>query len=291
MALFNFHTHNHYCDGYFAPVIYVEEAIRQGFTDLGFSSHSPLPFENSFAIKNDEELVVYADEIRALKLTYQDKINIHLGLEIDFIPGVTKPFNHFKTIAGLEYVIGGVHLINIKDHDDIWFIDGPRQETYDKGLKLLFGKDFQKAITAYWIQVREMISSQKPDIVAHLDKIKMHNKNRYFHEDESWYEAQLDDTLQLIKETETIVEVNTRGIYKGRSDELFPGIKALIKIHKLKIPITISSDAHRPEELSGFYPQTLEILKEIGFTELMIYSKSCWSELPIKTIKGRGISG
>jgi len=277
MKLFNFHTHSNYCDGSSDPEHYVMEAIRQGFDALGFSSHSPLPFDNKFAIVNDEKLLDYAHRTRKLKAQYQGQIEIFTGLEIDFIPGLSKPFRFFSDLAGLDYVIGGVHLIKRPEMKELWFTDGPLQETYDKGMKLLFGDDVKMAVTAYWQQVREMILTQKPDVVAHLDKIKMHNKNRYFTEDEPWYEEQLDKTLELIANTGTIVEVNTRGIYKGRSEELFPGVMALKKIHRLNIPITLSSDAHRPEELSGHFAQTIGILKEIGFRHLMIFNGEGWA--------------
>jgi len=280
MKLFNFHTHCHYCDGSSAPVDYVEEAIRQGFEALGFSSHSPLPFSNKFALQGDEKLLTYADEIRQLKITFQGQISLYLGLELDFVPGITKPFEYFRSLAGLDYTIGGVHLIKKPDQDVLWFIDGPLQQTYDEGMKLLFGADVRSAITTYWQQVREMISSQKPNVVAHLDKIKMHNKNRYFDEDETWYVDQTDQTLELIKKTGTIVEVNTRGIYKGRSEELFPGITILKKIHQLGIPVTISADAHRPEELSAYFEQAFLILKSIGFDRLMFLTSKGWIERP-----------
>jgi histidinol-phosphatase (PHP family) len=280
MKLFNFHTHTNFCDGSSDPEDYIKAAIDKGFISLGFSSHSPLPFENRFAILNSDRLLVYADTIRNLKEKYRDSLNVFLGLEIDFIPGVSQSFDFFKKTSGLEFIIGGVHLIKKVDQKDLWFTDGPMQETYDRGMRMLFGNDTRAAVTAYWRQVREMISTQKPDIVAHLDKIKMHNKNRFFTEDEKWYQDQLDETLDLIAETGTIVEVNTRGIYKGRSDELFPGVQALKKIHHKKIPVTLSSDAHHPDELSGHFEETIEMMKTIGFEELMAYNGKNWS--PVK---------
>lgn len=276
MERFNFHTHSHFCDGSSDPEDYVKAALEEGFQSLGFSSHSPLPFENPFAIANDTKLKIYAKKVNHLKAAYSGQIEIYLGLEIDFIPGVSMPFDYFKTVAGLEYVIGGVHLIKKPGVDQLWFTDGPLAETYDKGMKMLFGEDIKAAVTAYWQQVREMIETQKPDVVAHLDKIKMHNKNRFFTEDEEWYQEQLDETLACIAKSGTIVEVNTRGIYKGRSDELFPGIKALEKIHQLQIPITLSSDAHRPEELSAYFAEAIDILKNIGFRHLMKFTGISW---------------
>lgn len=118
----------------------------------------------------------------------------------------------------------------------------------------------------------EMVASQKPDIIAHLDKIKMHNKNRYFSEEESWYKDLVWKTLKFISsESDCIVEVNTRGLYKQRSDTYFPSPAVLEQIHHLKIPVTISTDAHHPDELGLFFIEAVTMLKEIGFRELVFF--------------------
>ena len=51
MQQFNLHTHSIFSDGKSTPEEVVVEAINQGMKVLGFSDHSPVPFENSFAIK------------------------------------------------------------------------------------------------------------------------------------------------------------------------------------------------------------------------------------------------
>ena len=55
----------------------------------------------------------------------------------------------------------------------------------------------------------------------------MHNRGEFFREDEEWYISLLMETLELIKESGCVVEVNTRGLYKKRSDSLFPGVKVI----------------------------------------------------------------
>ena len=42
------------------------------------------------------------------------------------------------------------------------------------------------------------------------------------------------------------------------------------------IPVTLSSDAHKPSELSAYFDESVEIIKDIGFRELMIYTKNGW---------------
>lgn len=273
MNYFNLHTHSHFCDGKEAPEEYVKRAITLGFHTLGFSSHAPVPFENKFAIREDR-LEEYFQTIRDLKIKYHDRISILLSLEIDFIPGITKDFAGFVKTGNLDYTIGGVHLIRKKGIEDLWFIDGPLQERYDEGIEKLFNGHGRKGVEAYYNQVLEMVGTQKPDIIAHFDKIKMHNKNRYFSEEEGWYKDLVWKTLKFIAdESDCIIEVNTRGLYKKRSDTFFPSPAILEQIHHLKIPVTLSSDAHQPQELNGYYEEALKLMKEIGFKELVYFDK------------------
>lgn len=277
MDKFNLHTHSHFCDGKETPEVYIQKAIRLGFRTLGFSSHAPVPFKNGFAITDDNRMAEYFQEIRKLETTYADKIPIGRSLEIDFIPGVTRDFEKFVLAGNLDYTIGGVHLVRNKEKSgsEYWFIDGPKQEKFDHGLTTIFNNHPRKAVTAYWEQIMEMVALQQPDIIAHLDKIKMHNRERHFSESEPWYRDLVWKTLKFIKEeSNSIVEVNTRGLYKKRSDTYFPGPWMLEQIHHLGIPVTISTDAHHPDELDLYFKDAANLLKDIGFKQIYYYQKN-----------------
>jgi histidinol-phosphatase (PHP family) len=274
--LFNHHTHSHYCDGSDHPEAYVQAALKAGFHTLGFSSHAPVPFKNGFAIQTRQDLENYCQCIRKLKAEYKDRIDIFLALELDYIRGMSEDFHDMKTEWGLDYTIGAVHLVKNGSGKGLWFIDGPRVESYDKGLQDIFEGDIKKAVKTYWDQVNQMVLTQKPDIIGHLDKIRMHNKDRYFKEEEAWYENLWYGTLELIRQSGLVIEVNTRGIYKGRYHDLYPAVTILKEIKALGLPITLSSDAHSPDEIDGHYDETIKILKQIGFEELVFYSPSGW---------------
>ena len=290
--LFNLHTHTRFSDGSSEPEAYIEEAVLQGFSTLGFSDHSPVPFENTFAIREEEvleygqtikelqqsEIVNRKSEIRNLK----SEINILLGLEIDYIPGITRSFEEFRKLLSLDYTIGSVHLVRNSDPLSLWFIDGPDIAIYDKGLQEVFNGDIRKGVTAYYGQIREMVAGHKPDVVGHLDKIKMYNRGRYFSEDDAWYVRQVDETLDIIEETGCIVEINTRGLYKKRSDTLFPGPAILKKLLARNIPVTLSSDAHKPHELSLLFDETKDLLSGIGFRDLMNLTPKGWESVSLK---------
>ncbi|MCB0806570.1 MAG: histidinol-phosphatase [Bacteroidales bacterium] len=278
---FNLHTHSYFCDGKEAPEEYVKKAIDLGFHTLGFSSHAPVPFKNKFAIR-EERLTSYFSTVRDLRNKYRKKINLLLSLEIDFIPGITKDFAEFEKEGDLDYTIGGIHLIRKKGIEDLWFIDGPLQERYDEGLHKLFNGHGRNGAEAYYSQLHEMVATQKPDIIAHFDKIKMHNKERYFSEEESWYKDRVWKTLKFIaSETNCIMEVNTRGLYKKRADTYFPSPEILEQVHHLKIPVTLNSDAHHPEELNKYFPEAMAMIKDIGFKELVYFEGKTRKEQPI----------
>jgi len=276
----NFHTHTNYCDGSSSPEEYVIAAIKGGLSSLGFSGHAPVPFENNFAIKDISSLTAYADEIRELKKKYSGEISIFLGLEADFIPGITMEFKNFRRDFGLDYIIGSVHLVK-NDKNDFWFIDGSDHSIWEDGLKKFFDSDITKAVSQYYHQINMMIETQKPDVIGHLDKIKMHNRDTYFSESSSWYTGLVKETLDIIKQNDLIVEVNTRGIYKKRSDSYFPGLNILKGMLEMNIPLTISADAHKPEEVSLGIDHASKALLEIGYREVFIYTEKGWKGVPI----------
>ncbi len=275
--LANLHTHSNFSDGSNPPEDYIQEAISKGLVSIGFSDHSHLPFETRFALK-EERASEYCDTISRLSRKYRGKIDVFLGLEVDFVPGMGHDPMWYGQEYQLDFTIGSVHLVRNPGEEDLWFIDGPYSESYDAGLTRIFDGDIRKAVTTYYRQLQELISLYKPGIVGHLDKIKMHNKGRYFSEEEPWYKKLVDETLDLILEAGCLVEVNTRGIYKKRSDTLFPGPSVLKKIHALDIPVLVTSDAHRPEEVASHLKEATKHLYDLGFRSQMILTDAGWQE-------------
>jgi histidinol-phosphatase (PHP family) len=276
MKYFNFHTHTFYCDGHATPEAFAEEAIRMKMSAIGFSSHSPLPFDNDYSIK-ESTLQHYKTEILRLKKIYKDHLQIYLSLEFDYIPGISDDFNFYKDMLGLDYTIGSVHLVKANNSQSLWFLDGP-EINYSHGLSHIFKNNIQLAVKSYYTQVTEMILTQKPTIIGHIDKVKMYNRDKYFSETEEWYIELAEKTLEAALSAGCIIEVNTRGIYKKKCDSLYPSIALLQKIYALDIPITISSDAHAPEELTSYFPETISILKDIGFKKVKFFNGKDWED-------------
>jgi len=71
----------------------------------------------------------------------------------------------------------------------------------------------------------------------------------FFSQEDPWYKDLVQESLQLIKEKNIVLEINTRGIYKGRFDDFFPGILILQKALEIDIPLMLNTDAHTTGDL------------------------------------------
>lgn len=271
----NYHSHTNFSDGKGLPKEYIESAIELGMKQYGFSDHAPLPFDCDWDIHKDQ-YQTYLSTIQNLKSEYANKIEILLSMEIDYIPGVVGP-SDFKN--DLDYTVSSVHFgpaIRPNDadqtkSDSFWVVDGPNKE-FQTGLNILYGGDIRKGVAAFYAHTQQLVLEDAPDILGHMDKIKIQNKHtHYFEESEKWYQDLVLECLDTIAQTDVIVEVNTRGWYKKYSEEFYPSDWILKELHKRNIPIVINSDCHHPREIVRGFEEAVEVLEEIGFKSVMRY--------------------
>jgi len=267
---YNFHTHSHFDDGKEPLEDYVQAAIEAGMQAYGFSGHSPLPFDNHWSLPKDA-LPEYLAEAKRLREKYKHLIHIYVGLEIDYVPGYSENFRQLMDECGLDYSIGSVHLVmkpGSKDPSDTWFIDGPR-EGYIQGINTIYGGDAKRAVQAYYAQQAEMVETQRPAIIGHLDKVNMHNKGELFDAASGWYRQSVDHLLDAISGSGTIVELNTRGVYSGKTDDFFPNNEILKKCLDRDIPVMVNTDAHHPTQVDRLFDEGTKLLKDIGFKKIV----------------------
>ena len=97
--LTNYHSHCLYCDGRANMEDFIRFAISEGFTSYGISSHAPLPFSTAWTMEWDR-MDDYLSEFSRLKEKYADKIELAIGLEIDYLDEDSKHFD-----GDLDYVV------------------------------------------------------------------------------------------------------------------------------------------------------------------------------------------
>ncbi len=279
MSWTNYHSHSHYCDGSEAPEAYVQEAVRREFSAWGLSSHAPVPFPCKWAMK-EEALPVYLAEAAALKVRYAHLIQVYTGLEVDYVPGKTGPARLRQLAPELDYTIGSVHFVDAFSDGRPWEIDG-RHELFLEGLREIFDGDIRRVLVRYLDLIQDMVRLDPPEVVGHLDKIIIQSgQGDLFSGQEDWYHHAVTATLETIRDAGLIVEVNTRGIYKGLVKEPYPAFDVLRTMAAMGVAITLSSDAHHPREINGAFPETAQVLRECGFHELHILHDKQWKAVP-----------
>jgi histidinol-phosphatase (PHP family) len=267
----NFHTHSNFCDGKSTFAEHLKKATELDVAILGFSSHAPVPFDCKWCM-DVNELSNYMKAIHAAREEHTE-IEIYAGLEVDFIPGMVGPRQFSQW---LDYTIGSVHFVDRYDDGLPWEIDGLHTE-FLNGLEKIFNNDFKKAFSRYFELTRQLIETDCPTVIGHLDKMKIQNHNgTLFSESESWYQNQVRETILAIKKSNAIVEVNTRGIYQKKTTETYPSPWILELIHKENIPITLNSDAHHADDLVNQFEPTAAFLTDIGFKKIQILHKGEW---------------
>lgn len=270
----NYHTHTDFCDGKESVENTTKTAHQDGLLALGISSHAPLPFSKEWCMK-PEALDAYLQSIKILK-SKKSNLQLYAGLEVDYIPNKISPA-HFRNV--LDYTIGSVHFVDQLPNGDGWEIDGSHQ-LFLKGLTEIFQNNMKDAVGRYFELTREMIRNSPPNLIGHLDKIKMQNgEGKFFQETDAWYKTEVLQTLDVLAKTDCILEVNTRGIYQKKVTTPYPSPWVLKEALDRHIPITLNSDAHHPKDLTNCFEETALLLTSIGFKKMRILLDEKWQDV------------
>lgn len=277
MGWTNFHSHSTFSDGKDSLRDCAEAAIKNKLEAYGFSDHAPVPFENWWSLP-EENLQTYLDEIKTLKSEFADRIELFSGLEIDYIPGSPFASRAFVESLKLDYSIGAIHFVDAFETGEAWNID-ESDELFRRGVEEIFNGDARKCIERYYDLVEEMILELKPDIVAHLDKIKMFNTDgAFFSEKDQWYKDRVISILDLLAEKNIVMEFNTRGFYKKTVRKFYPGPWIVCEAYSRGVPIMINSDCHNSEEMIKSFKLGSEILLDAGYKKLTVKKDGKWSK-------------
>lgn len=280
MKIANYHCHTAYSDGKKDFEQYIQQALKEGLSMIGFSDHAPLPLDCDWAMPL-EKLPIYQQQINSAKRKYQEKIQVYYGLEVDFIPDIISLDSDHIRNAGLDYSIGSVHFVDAFPDSTPWCIDCTTN-VFRAGLTQIFNGDAKAAISRYYELIRQMVQTTKPDIVGHLDRIRKSNaNNQFFDESEPWYKEEILKTLKVIADSGIILEVNTKGYYRKQESEAYPRKWILEEAFKMNIPVHPASDAHHPKYIIGGFPYVFDMLQEIGYKKVRYLIDGLWEDVKI----------
>ncbi len=238
---------------------YRSAASRRGIAELGVSEHV-YRFTQALAIWQHPLWREYArDDLDEYCGFVREQTDLRLGIEADFVPGAEDRIANLLQARDFDYVVGSVHFLRdgALDMDDYSVWDGARS-----------AEDVWKR---YFATIAESARSGLFDIIAHPDLVKYwgtkeHAARRPEGDLRRYYEPAVD----AIAEAGLAVELSTAGLRKP-AGELYPSHDFLEMCVQAEVPIALSSDAHRPEDVGADYEQALAQLDALGVQELCVF--------------------
>lgn len=277
MNLTNYHSHCLYCDGRADMEVFVRFALSEGFSSYGFSSHAPLPFPTSWTMEWDR-MDDYLSEFHRLKAKYAERIELYVGLEIDYLDETSHPgIARFRNLP-LDYRIGSVHMLPTAD-GEVVDIDVP-VDTFCRLVDVRFGGDLDRVVHLYYDRLLRMVELGGFDIVGHADKMH-YNASCYRRGllDEEWYDDLVRSYFQEIARHGYQVEVNTKSYLDKHV--LFPNVRYFSYLNRLGIRVQVNSDAHYPERINDGRREALQALHRAGYRSVMELHDGTWQPVPL----------
>lgn len=232
---------------------YVEKAIENGFTEISFTEHAPLPkgFIDPTPDKdsgmNPIHLLDYFKQLQQLKNDYLSQIKINIGLEVDYITGFEQQTRNFLDEFGpfLDDAILSVHFLKAKD--EYVCIDFS-EEVYIQFAQAVGG--IAPMYELYYETVKQSILADlgpfKPKRIGHPTLI---HKFQLAHDENVDDAAHIKELLTLMKTHHYELDFNSAGLSKAFCKEPYPPVAYAQYAKNLQIPIVFGSDAHTAQDL------------------------------------------
>lgn len=223
----NYHTHTVRCGhAVGSEREYIERAIQAGLKKLGFSDHTPMPFEpgyySSFRMK-PEAVDGYVSTLLALREEYRDDIDVLIGFEAEYYPKYFERLLKLLSDYPVDYLIMGQHFIGNE-------IDG----SYN-----YHPTDDPAHLNAYVDQVLEGLSTGRFTYLAHPDLVR-------FTGDDATYYAPTKRLCEGAKRLGIPLEINMLGLWEGRD---YPSERFFRIAAETGNDVILGVDAHQPERI------------------------------------------
>ena len=270
MQKFSLHTHTLGFDGQNTEKEMLAKAQELGWTHIGFSNHfivhpniteSPMyafavkgGYQNIYSSSFDEAIAKFEEHYRKIdNLQNTTQIKILKGMEADFFAYPEWRKNFEKAIAHLkpDYIIGSAHFVEHK---------GTLYNSHD--IKAAPKIEQNQLLHRYWQNERAAAQSGLFTFLAHLDLMKKTGLGL----EDLWIEEE-QKTVQTIKKSGTAVELNTSYFKFGQ--EPYPSPRIMQMLAKAHIPILLSDDAHKAEQLGSHFTQTEKMAQKCGINDFL----------------------
>ena len=244
---------------------YAAWAVQCGLKGIIFTCHNPGPKGWDERIRMSiEQFPDYIKMVRQAREAWRDRLDIRLGLECDYVPGIEPFLEKLLAYQGLEYVLGSVH---------------PHASYYKNRFYQGNVPEFQKI---YFDHLAQAAESGLFDTIAHPDLIKTVFPKEW---DPFGIWGAVLQALDRIAATNVAMELNTSGLIKNLK-EMNPNIHMLVAMAERDIPVVVGSDAHEPKRVAADFDAAFDMLEEAGYTHLHFFLERERHQLALDKARG-----
>ncbi|MBD3178262.1 MAG: histidinol-phosphatase HisJ family protein [Candidatus Latescibacteria bacterium] len=268
MTMLDYHLHTNFCGhGKGDPSEYVRAAIDRGLDEIGFSCHLPmLNKPDPYHAMPRYMLPVYFESLRALQKEHSGSIRIKIGIEADYLEGYEDMISYLLSAFPFDYVLGSVHFL------DQWhFTSRAGRDQYSE-------VDPVEVFPRYYEEVRKLIRTGLFDILSHPDAIR-----KEFFQPAGSLDDEYKQVAELIRDEGMCIEMNTAGL-RREAGFIYPHPDFLNICLDKGVPITIGSDAHRPEDVGRDFDRVMERLRGKDNVNIALYSRRKMEKIPLSEL-------
>jgi histidinol-phosphatase (PHP family) len=259
---------------------YRAAASERGISELGVSEHVYRFVQVLEVWRHPFWLANARDDLDAYCAFVREQTDLRLGIEADFVFGAEDRMANLLGAHDFDYVVGSVHFVG----DEA--VDMEDYSVWGTGPARL--RSAEEIWRRYFQTVGEAARSGLFDVMAHPDLVKFWGAERPRPQGDlrRYYEP----AIEGIAQGGVAVEVSTAGLRK-RVREIYPAPEFLQMCVEAAVPVALSSDAHRPQDVGADYDQALALLERLGVGELCVFEHRARRLEPIGADVSTGPAG
>lgn len=242
------------------PSDYAAAAEQRGLKGIVITCHGPLPDGIGRDYRMDpEDFESYVEMVARARDEFAGRVDVRLGLESDFLPGLEQWAEKLHARAPLHHVLGSVH-------PHMW----EYQARFHTGDPVAFQR-------IYFEHLAQAAETGLFDTLAHPDLVKNEAPGEWRF---ARIRPHIERALDRIAKTGVALELNTSGLYKALP-EMNPGPPMLALVRERGIPVVLGADAHHPNRVADRFDQALGLLDELGFENVSHFVERRRQDVPI----------
>jgi len=263
--LYDSHMHTPLCKHARGPLsAYATQAEKVGLRGITFTCHSPMPDGWDAGLRMTlAQLPQYVDMVERTREEFAGRVDVRLGLESDYFPGMEGWIADVHSRADFSYILGSVHALT--KEFKARYLDGATRLEYEE---------------SYFENLAKAAETGLYHCLSHPDIVKIAHPRQY---DVADHLDTIRRVLDRIAAAGIAMELNTSGLNKSYP-EMNPGMVMLSEMALRAIPVVLGSDSHDAYRVGADFDKALDNLRDAGYDRVSYFLNRERHELAISEV-------